>query len=305
MSKLNQLELYLENWTSHNYVYTPVIGLARSVIAMGTLLTLLSNKISYLMPQLADGTILNPLLNPMSPVNKYNFFLILGTENVVIMKWLAILFLLAVILGYLPQVTSFLHWWISISFVFFSAIIDGGDQIAAVLTFLLIPLCLTDPRANHWSRHAFERRSPLNLVGLFSHTLIRLQVAIIYLHAATGKFVVTEWMNGTAIYYWFSHSVFGMQPWLEAISFPILKNDITVTLLTYSVLIFELTLFLAFTMSKRIRLRLLPFALAFHFFIILYHGIFSFFFSIAAGLIIYLTPLSLEFVKIKKWAKMH
>lgn len=304
MSRLENLENKLSNWTSANFVYTPVIGLGRSMLAIGTLLTLLTNRISYLMPQLADGTILNPLLNPLAPINEFNFFLLLGFENIIIMKWLAIIILVIVIAGFLPQITSIFHWWISFSFIFFSSAIDGGDQMAAVFTFLLLPLCITDPRRNHWEVQEKTRQSPVNLFGILSYWLIRLQVAVIYLHAASGKFIVEEWMNGTALYYWFSHSIFGMQDWLSYITMPLLSNNFIVTIMTYSVLILELILFLALTMPPKYRMRIFPVALAFHFMIILYHGIFSFFFSIGAGLVFYLVTLQTEKVKNLKWVKI-
>ena len=132
------------------FPYTSTVGLARSIVALGTLLTLIVNPISLLFHKTFDGRIVNPLLNPVLSLNKYNFFLILGFEKIDVMKWIAIIILLVTISGYFIKITSLLHWWISISFLYFSSIIDGGDQIAAILSFLLLPLCLSDPRKNHW-----------------------------------------------------------------------------------------------------------------------------------------------------------
>jgi antimicrobial peptide system SdpB family protein len=290
--QLTQLNNQIKSWSLSAYPYTNVIGIARSMVALGTLLTLLVNDISVFMPVHANGDLVSPLLNPLAPINQYNFFLLLGFEHVVIAKWIAIILLAIVISGYYPRITCLFHWWISISFIYFSTAIDGGDHIAAVLTLLLLPLCLTDPRRNHWKTNHIKRNSPLNLFGLLSVYLIRIQIAGIYLHAATGKFASNEWMDGTSLYYWFNHSIFGMPAWIATLLNPVMSNSIGITAMTYSVIVLELMLFAAIGMSVSRRKKLLPFAIGFHFAIILVHGIFSFFFSIGAGLVLYLMDTS-------------
>ena len=283
------------------FPYTNTVGLARSLVALGTLLTLVFNSLDILFHKTIEGQILNPLLNPLAPINKYNFFTLFGFEYVVYMKLLAIIFLILTISGYLIKITSILHWWISISFLYFSSIIDGGDQIAAILSFLLIPICLTDPRENHWN-NIKSYPSPINLIGIFFVWIIRIQVAIIYYHASLGKFFVTEWVNGTAIYYWFNHSVFGMPITISIIMNKLLSNYFIVSFITYASIVLEMLLFLGLTASLRYRKRILFFAIMFHFLIIIYHGIFSFFFSICAALILYLYP-TYQPLNIKLWSQ--
>ncbi|GAA3755101.1 hypothetical protein GCM10022423_01190 [Flavobacterium ginsengiterrae] len=132
--------------------------------------------------------------------------------------------------------------------------------------------------------------SAKNIIGLFSIWIIRIQVAIIYYHASLGKLSVAEWVNGTAIYYWFNHSVFGMPTGISAVMNKLLSNPIIVSLLTYGVIILEILLFLGLAASVKYRKTILCFGILFHFFIIIYHGIFSFFFSICAALILFLYP---------------
>ncbi|MRM86444.1 hypothetical protein D1002_11255 [Riemerella anatipestifer] len=69
-----------------------------------------------------------------------------------------------------------------------------------------------------------------------------------------------------------------------------LTNSIFVTGITYGVLILELLLFLALCSNRKYKIVMLYIALLFHFSIIIFHGIFSFFFSISAALILYLYP---------------
>lgn len=297
--RLIDLNKKIEDLSLKKFPYTNVVGLSRSIIALGTLLTLLFNPLSNIFHITIDNKIVNPLLNPISPLNNYNFFILVGFENIIFMKWIAICILLITISGYFIKITSILHWWISLSFLYFSSIIDGGDQIAAILTFVLIPLCITDPRKNHWNdiKHFSSSK---NIIGLFSIWIIRLQVAIIYFHAAIGKFNVTEWSDGTALYYWFNHSVFGMPIMLSHFINPILSSYVLISFLTYGVILFEILLFLALTSSEKYRKIILPFAVAFHLGIILFHGIFSFFFSISAGLILYLYP-TYHYLNFKLW----
>lgn len=54
------------------------------------------------------------------------------------------------------------------------------------------------------------------------------------------------------------------------------------------------------TASKKVREFLFPFAVLFHFLIIIYHGIFSFFFSIVGDLIICLIPVNSS-LNLKSW----
>jgi antimicrobial peptide system SdpB family protein len=300
---IEKINTKIRELTINQFPFTNTIGLARSIIALGTLLTLMINPLSVLLHKTTDGKLINPFLSTTFPLYKYNFFLFLGIDNIIYMKWLAVVILMITMSGYFIKITSVLHWWISISFLYFSSIIDGGDQIAANLSLLLLPFCLTDPRKNHWSTlKPFE--SPKNIIGIISIWIIRLQVAIIYYHAALGKISVTEWSNGTAIYYWFNHSVFGMPIGISSFINRFLSNYLVVSILTYSVILLEIVLFLGLTASVKTRKRILYFGILFHFSIIVFHGIFSFFFSILGGLILYLyptyQPLNFKLCSLKK-----
>lgn len=291
---INNIEERLRQWTTANFPFTNVLGLARSVGALGLLLTLLVNSTDTLFFTETDGRIVNPLLQDSVKINQYNFFMLIGKEHVFKMKLVAILVLVVVISGYWFKITAILHWWISISFVYFSSIIDGGDQIAAILTLMLIPVLLFDKRKNHWEFEA-PNAGVRNIIPIITITVIRLQVALIYFHASVGKYAVPEWTNGTAIYYWWNNTVFGMPLAFSAPVNSLLAMPLVVSVLTYSVLIFEIVVFLALTGSIRYRKNLFPFAILFHLLIILMHGIFSFFFAITMALILFLQPTNIPF----------
>lgn len=297
-----RMENNLRNVVINRNVHTNVLGIGRSILAFGTFLTLLLNPVTNFLYQLEDNSFMNPLLNPMTPINKFNFFLLLGSENIFIMKTIAVIILAVVISGYFIKITSLLHWWICLSFLLFSSAIDGGDQIASNITLLLIPVCLFDNRKNHWDIKKKHSASPINLIPISFIFLIRLQVAIIYFHSAVGKFPSKEWINGTALFYWFNHSVFGMPTYLEPITNYFLSKNYVILPLTFSVFVFELILFLALGMEYEKRKYLFIPAVIFHLLIIQYLGIFSFFFSITAGLIFLLLDINQE-IKIKILSK--
>jgi len=286
MNALYQIDNTIKTIVDKRYPYTNVIGLVRSMLALGLLLTLLFTNIHHLGIQNLDGEFINSVLVQ----SEWNFFALFGVEHLALMKVVAILLLLLVISGYFPQLTCFVHWWIASSFMFFSSVIDGGDQIHNNITLILIPLCLTDPRINHWHTSREKRESVFNLLGVFAIWVIKFQVAIIYLQASVAKYSETEWANGTALYYWLNNSVFGSQPLVLDLIMPILQNGLLISIITYGVMGLELILFAALFMSYKKRMILLPIALGFHFFIIIFHGIFSFFFSIAAIALLYLLP---------------
>lgn len=287
MSKLNVIENKIRTFSYNQSPYTNVVGLSRSLIALGTLLTLLFNSVDTIfIRKISNKFIIPPLHSDFA--NTINFFYLFGKNDLTLAKWGAIVILCIVISGYFQKTTSILHWWISFSFLHSASIIDGGDQIASIITLLLIPICFLDNRDNHWGLKK-ETQKLTNLISISFIILIQIQASIIYLHASVGKFSHPEWANGTAVYYWFNHSNFGMPDYLFIFN-NLLTNPFFVTGITYGVLILELLLFLALFSNKKYKIVMLYIALLFHFFIIIFHGIFSFFFSISAVLILYLYP---------------
>ena len=95
----------LKEFALNNFPYTDVLGLSRSVIALGTLLTLLTNTSSVLIQKMNTREYLNPLINPIADINKFNFFLLFGVEQFDLMRYLAIILFLMVISGYFMKIT--------------------------------------------------------------------------------------------------------------------------------------------------------------------------------------------------------
>lgn len=194
--------------------------------------------------------------------------------------------------GYFPQITCVIQWYLTYSYLNVGLDVEGGDQIISNLSLLLIPICLTDRRINHWHKHVFFKGTQTSnqvrsMVAYFWFLLIKVQIAVIYFHAATGKFSSPQWVNGTAVYYWVNHPVFGMQNWLHPVMDPLLLNPYTVFYITRGVVFFELTLAISFFFNPKWFRKLFILAVTFHFAIVLLHGLFSFFISMSGALVLF------------------
>jgi antimicrobial peptide system SdpB family protein len=196
--------------------------------------------------------------------------------------------LIVAALGFWPRVMGLLQWWVTFSLQANATMVDGGDQIGAILALLLLPCCVTDPRWNHWRRMPAD--PPCNphvmLWAAMSHVTVRVQVAIIYFHACVGKFHVQEWLDGTVLYYWVFDPQFGATGVVCAVLGPIVKSP-AVVWLTWSVMALELALAVGVFLSASTRRVLLWPAILLHGGIAMIHGLLSFSLAMWAGLTIY------------------
>jgi sporulation delaying protein B len=264
--------------------WTNVYGLARSLIASATLLTLLANSSEHLFRPLVVDDV--GIIDRRAIAGASLFFL--ARDHLGVAKLVAIGVLLLVIVGWRPRLTAIPHWWISYSFAASASIIDGGDQVAATLSLLLIPVALTDSRLWQWGPPG-HGGTTASIAAQTSWMLIRAQVAVIYLFAAVLKFPTPEWSNGTALYYWWTHPKFGTDGLLRPIT-DWIGRTVLVVPLTWGVLALELCLAAALLASPRFRTRLLPVAIVFHVGIALSHGLISFALIMSGALVLYLRP---------------
>jgi len=277
--------------------FTWVYGLGRSVIALGTLITLLFSGPQVLFDRQLFGSMsLDPALE------SFNIFFAFGFAHLPYAYAVAIGTLLLVVSGYFPRYTGILHWIVTYSFFQASSIVEGGDQIASIITMLLIPVTLLDGRRNHWVNEPQRPTSYYaNFIARGALTLIGLQMAVLYFHAGIEKlYKLDEWKNGTAIYYFFNDPLFGYPDWMSGVLVPGLTNAYVVTTLTWGTILFEIILFGAFFMAPQKRRHLLGPAIGFHFGIALVFGLVSFFCAMAGGLILYMVPVGARFPRRRK-----
>ena len=263
------------------------IGLARTLLAAGTCGTLLATSPDVLLSPLADGVV-PPVC---AGVRGAGLWCVVPYLEGQAARALAILILLVVASGWRPRITAVPHWYVSWSLVANVTIQDGGDQITAVLTILLVPVALTDPRRWHWQPPRRDEVGPRHIVANAALALIRLQVAVVYLHASIAKLGVEEWSNGTAMYYWFRHGVFGAPDWLRPVTDAMTDSPFGVALLTWGTVAFEFALGIAILLGRRAKLAMLVAGMLFHHTIALAMGLVSFDAAMNAALLLYLLPL--------------
>lgn len=279
-------------------VFTNVYGLGRSFIALSLLITLIFTKSHVYFP--SDFFQIGQPSQTIVP----NLFYLFGEKNLTISLILSCFILIMVISGVLPQITGILHAWVAYSFFTGALIIEGGDQIGQIITILLIPVTMLDRRLNHWNGEEYfkyERPEWLDFFGFTCLIVIQVQMAIVYFFAVAEKINSDEWASGTAFYYWFNHNPFGAAEPIKSLLNPIISNPYVTPLITWGVLLLEALLFGAIFMKKEHRLLMFKLGVCFHFMIIVVHGLWSFFFAMVGGLIIYLLPwdksLNLKFWK--------
>jgi antimicrobial peptide system SdpB family protein len=220
--------------------------------------------------------------------------------------------LLLVISGWRPRITGVLHWWVSWSLMTGITLQDGGDQVAAVLTLLLIPITLTDPRRWHWlpgPRPAHDRATVGWgwVIARVARLLIMVQVAGIYLHACVAKLGVPEWADGTALWYWMRDQQFASPAWLSPVTDRLIESPIGVVALTFGTLVIEFLLAVALFVRPLYRRPILVAGLALHAGIMVTMGLVSFFCSMAGALILYLAPVDAElsFAPLRRLGRNH
>ncbi len=265
--------------------FTWVYGFSRTALALCVLIILTFSETTVLF----DETIYYSRLEKQV-FSSYNLFYLFGWEYLGYAKALSIVSLLLIVSGWRPRFTGVLQWWITASFFYSSSIVEGGDQIAMILTLLLIPVTLLDHRKWHWQ--CCDRFSEYKkFVGNLMFVLVALQMSLLYLNAAMDKIYVSdEWKVGSAFYYYVNDAFFSYPEWMDPLMMSLLNNSFFVSAVTWGTILLELILFgILFSSAKNKRL-LFPLAALFHFAIVLFLGLFSFFFAMLGGLVLYLIP---------------
>jgi antimicrobial peptide system SdpB family protein len=287
-------------WAAAHDPHTNVYGLARTLVALGTLGTLLFS---------APDSLFRPAVGVAQVPNcpglaRAGMFCVAGAPHLEMARWLAVAALALVASGWRPRLTSLLHWYVTFSFFSSAVMVDGGDQVCAILSLLLVPVALTDRRRWHWhaplaapagaAGRLPNREAAMRLVALSCLAVVRLQVAGIYFQAAVSKMKVTEWRDGTAVYYWFTDPWFGLAEPVRHWALPLLANGLVVAAFTWGAMILEIFLFAGLLAERRYRRALLPLGISFHAGIALVHGLLSFALGMWAGLLLFLHPVDEE-----------
>lgn len=183
-----------------------IVAIGRSIIAVGQISILLITPASALFVPVGGAEPLAACENSLLVVSPYCWAP--GSEQMV--SVLFVVGFLWVASGFLPQVSGFVHAWLSFSFVQAVSLPDGGDHIAQVATLFLAFVSLSHDRLWYW-----QRPTELTMNGVRAGIAVgalwglRLQMSWIYLNSAVAKTSVTEWQDGSAIYYVTRQEFFG------------------------------------------------------------------------------------------------
>lgn len=196
-----------------------------------------------------------------------------------LMRWVSVCILILVVIGWRPRLVALPHAWVAVSLQASLTVIEGGDQIASNIALLLVPAALCDGRRWHWQvlpALPAEQPSLRRMFANVSRGLVRLQVAVIYLHSAVAKLGEEAWLDGTVVYYWLNDPVFGASGFRKEIVDDLVANPAIVTLLTWGTLAVELMLAFALFATSTFRKAMLPLGIALHAGIAVFLGLLPF-----------------------------
>lgn len=276
MSILIDLDKKIRNFNP----WTNVYGLARSIIASATLLTLIFNSTDILMVN-TDGCQHLPIPTAFCLTKS-----IISPEAI---RYIFIIIMILTVAGWRPRITGILHFFVVYNIHSNALIIDGGEHIASLISFWLIPITLCDPRKWHWN--LLDNHLTINIYQKFISWLffkfIKIQVAIIYINAAIVRLKNPEWVDGTALYYFLNDTLLGHPPHLSWVLVPVVESKLVV-LITWGTTITELVLFAGLFAASKTKKYILALGLLLHLGIALTIGIVTFSIVMVGTLLLYL-----------------
>jgi antimicrobial peptide system SdpB family protein len=292
---MNTFFSYIYNKSQQYNFHTNTLGLIRSLLALSSLLFLLFNPIDILFHTgLGVPNIPNCENTVLSSINLFCIF----SFNLYLAKIVAIIILIFIILGYFPKFTGILHFWVAFSINTGLITIDGGAQVTSVLTFLIIPLTLTDNRINHWYHSIKQKSEYYKIISYLTILVLKIQIAYIYFDAAISKIYAHNWTEGTALYYFINDPISGASGIRLNLLNLIFDFPLFLIITTYFIILLELTLaFSLFTTNNRIKYKLFILGMLFHILIFLIFGIFTFVIAMFSALLLLLLPTEKELNK--------
>jgi len=288
---MNKYIYNIYNKSQQYNFHTNTLGLIRSLLALSTLFVLF-NPLDILFHTGLGVPSIPHCSNTL--LSKINFFC-LFSFNPYLSKIIAILILGFIISGFYPKVTGVLHWWLALSVNTGLVIVDGGAQVASILTFLIIPLTLTDNRINHWYRIKKQKNEYFKISDYLTIQVLKIQVAIIYFDAAISKLFSPNWTEGTALYYFINDPSLGATGVRLDLLNIFFDFPLLLVISTYSVIIIELFLVISiFIKSTYLKHKLFILGIIFHILIFLVFGIFTFVIAMFSALVLLLIPVNKE-----------
>jgi antimicrobial peptide system SdpB family protein len=208
-----------ETFTDSLHAFDPrstAFAAARSVIATAQVGVLVANPPDVLLP-VAPGDAAGVHCDGISAISLWCLGSTYGAWPQVV-RVLAIVVLVVTAIGYRPRWTCVPHWYVSFSISSALVFANGGDQVAQIVTMLMIPACLGDTRAWQWRTARDPMPAGWRGAAFAAQLALILQAAFIYLYTATAKAVVPQWQDGSAMRAIAHHPSYGFPDSLLALA---------------------------------------------------------------------------------------
>ncbi|MGW4063510.1 sporulation-delaying protein SdpB family protein [Amycolatopsis sp. NPDC004747] len=171
----------------------------------------------------------------------------------VLARTVAIATLVLVLIGAVPRWTCIPHWYVNFSLAAAIPLTNGGDRAAEITALLLIPICLADDRGWQWSPVREPLPASWRGSSLAATLVLRAQVAVIYLVAATAKLGDPAWVHGRALGIVAFDPEFGFPVPVRTVLEPLLASDALVAVATWSVIGVQYAIVIAIMGGRRSR----------------------------------------------------
>ncbi|WP_226351960.1 sporulation-delaying protein SdpB family protein [Pseudonocardia sp. ICBG601] len=216
------------------------MGVARSALAVGQISVLALTPATHLFVPVGDSGTILPCQDFLQTLSAFCMFPNVGKQTV---AWWLVALLAVVASGLYPRFTALLHVWVSLSVHTSVSLPDGGETVLQVCTLLIALAVANDRRRWHWSKkscHADNAKiSALHGISWAGQVALTLQVAYVYLNSAVSKLKVSQWQDGTAIYYVTRMESFGVSGPTGEIFLWLTKQPTVSLALTWGVIIGE------------------------------------------------------------------
>lgn len=205
---------------------TPTFAAARSLLAAAQLSVFLANSDDVLFGRPPD------VASPCDGAGRLGMWCLASAPNGSgVLRIVALLVLSAVLAGYRPRWTCLPHCYVSFSFGVNSAVPNGGEHIAEVVTLITLPVCLADNRKWLWSAPARRLNAAWQGRAVAAVLVLRCQMAFVYAEASSAKLTHPAWRDGRAMTAVFLDPVFGAPHVANGVVKFITENPATSTVL--------------------------------------------------------------------------
>ena len=215
------------------------LTLARSVLASSTFLVLLLNPTSVL---LHDPSLVGTTPSSCTGIASAGAFCLAPDNLGELVRWLLVAMCIPTLLGVMPAVSAPLHAYAAFSLASNTVGIEGGDYLETTVSVVLAVVCCTDRRWNGWRPRDTALRQRRNIPAHVLLLALKLQLAYVYLEAATVKQAHPIWADGSALWYWVQQPNFGARSEVREFLEWVLSHGTILHAATWGVIVTEYVL---------------------------------------------------------------